>query len=34
MSDDEILWDIVQSKLAPLKARIDDILREAEKTDR
>jgi uncharacterized protein with HEPN domain len=32
--DDEILWDIVQSKLAPLKARIDDILREAEKTDR
>ncbi len=32
--DDEILWDIVQSKLGPLKARIDGILREAEKTDR
>jgi len=32
--DDEILWDIVQSKLPPLKARIDDILLEAEKTDR
>jgi uncharacterized protein with HEPN domain len=29
--DDEILWDIVQSKLAPLKARIDGILREAER---
>lgn len=32
--DDEILWDIVQSKLPPLKAQIDDILLEAEKTDR
>jgi uncharacterized protein with HEPN domain len=32
--DDEILWDIVQSKLAPLKAQIDDLLREARKTDR
>ena len=32
--DDEILWDIVQSKLAPLKARIDGILREAESTNR
>jgi uncharacterized protein with HEPN domain len=32
--DDEILWDIVQSKLAPLKAQIDGLLREAEKTDR
>jgi uncharacterized protein with HEPN domain len=30
--DDEILWDIVQSKLAPLKARIDSLLREADKT--
>jgi uncharacterized protein with HEPN domain len=28
--DDEILWDVVQSKLAPLKARIDGVLREAE----
>jgi uncharacterized protein with HEPN domain len=27
--DDEILWDVVQSKLAPLKERIDDVLREA-----
>src|SRR5437773_1288574 len=32
--DDEILWDVVHSKLPPLKARIADILREAEKTDR
>jgi len=32
--DDEILWDVVQSKLAPLKARIDSVLGEAEETDR
>jgi uncharacterized protein with HEPN domain len=32
--DDEILWDVVQSKLAPLKARLDAVLREAEKADR
>jgi uncharacterized protein with HEPN domain len=25
--DDEILWDVVQSKLGPLKARVDAILR-------
>src|SRR4029453_15187540 len=30
--DDEILWDVVQSKLAPLKARIDIVLGEAETT--
>jgi uncharacterized protein with HEPN domain len=30
--DDEILWDVVQTKLAPLKARVDRVLRDAEAT--
>lgn len=25
--DDEILWDVVQSKLGPLKAQVDAVLR-------
>jgi uncharacterized protein with HEPN domain len=32
--DDEILWDAVQSKLVPLKARIAGVLRNAKKADR
>ena len=32
--DDEILWDVVQSKLAPLKAHVEGALRDAEKADR
>ncbi|CAN5499082.1 DUF86 domain-containing protein [soil metagenome] len=32
--DDEILWDVVQSKLGPLKARMEAALRDAEKADR
>jgi uncharacterized protein with HEPN domain len=32
--DDEILWDVVQSKLAPLKARTEAVLRGAEKKQR
>lgn len=27
--DDEILWDVVQSKLGPLRAQLDAILRTA-----
>lgn len=31
--DDEILWDVVQSKLAALKEMIERVLREAKESD-
>lgn len=32
--DDEILWDVVQSKLGPLRAQIESVLHDAGKADR
>jgi uncharacterized protein with HEPN domain len=31
--DDEILWDVVQSKLGPLKAQVESVLQHAAQAD-